>query len=275
LKTGENTLLVRVTDATDTAYQLHGKQVLNPNGIWYTPVSGIWQTVWMEEVPWDYIYSDGIWCETKVDGTVVIHIRVNGSVETIKTRITASLDGKPVFEGEEYRVDWEFKIPDPKPWSPEQPTLYDLRIEYGPDTVVETYVGLRETTVVKDADGHLRLHLNGATDLPLGHPRPGLVAGRTAHAAVRRGDALGHRVPEGGGLQHDPQAHQGRAAPLLLPLRPPRHDDLAGPGELRHREETGRGEQQPAWTRLAAESEGRDWPDEAHAQYMRELEAHD
>ncbi|MCB1127743.1 MAG: glycoside hydrolase family 2, partial [Verrucomicrobiae bacterium] len=48
---GVNTVLVRVTDATDTAHQLHGKQRLDPKGIWYTPVSGIWQTVWLEEVP--------------------------------------------------------------------------------------------------------------------------------------------------------------------------------------------------------------------------------
>jgi beta-galactosidase len=51
LQRGENTLTLRVTDATDTAYQLHGKQRLNPRRIWYTPVSGIWQTVWMEQVP--------------------------------------------------------------------------------------------------------------------------------------------------------------------------------------------------------------------------------
>ena len=50
LKAGENTLTVRVWDPTDRGYQPRGKQVCNPDGIWYTPVSGIWQTVWIEPV---------------------------------------------------------------------------------------------------------------------------------------------------------------------------------------------------------------------------------
>ena len=160
LKDGENTLLVRVTDATDSAYQLHGKQRLDPKGIWYTPVSGIWQTVWMEEVPDDYVSQEGVWCKTELDGSVVLRIRVNGSTGTINTKIVASLAGKTVFEEDGYTGDRKFKIPNPKLWSPDSPTLYDLRIEYGED-VVETYFAFRETAIAKDSDGHLRLHLNG------------------------------------------------------------------------------------------------------------------
>ena len=55
LHKGENTLDVRVVDTTDKGYQPRGKQVSNPGGIWYTPVSGIWQTVWMEPVAETYI----------------------------------------------------------------------------------------------------------------------------------------------------------------------------------------------------------------------------
>ena len=50
LKSGANTLVVKVADATDNDFQPRGKQVMNPRGIWYTPVSGIWQSVWIEPV---------------------------------------------------------------------------------------------------------------------------------------------------------------------------------------------------------------------------------
>ncbi|MCB1225556.1 MAG: sulfatase-like hydrolase/transferase [Verrucomicrobiales bacterium] len=70
---GTNTLRLRVTDATDTAYQLHGKQVLNPGGIWYTPVSGIWQTVWLEQVPDAHLAAVKI--TPKMDGTVTLQFK--------------------------------------------------------------------------------------------------------------------------------------------------------------------------------------------------------
>ncbi len=179
LKEGDNVLLVRVTDATDTAYQLHGKQVLNPRGIWYTtPVSGIWQTVWLEEVPEVHLRS--VHPRAKSDGTVELVCGLAGPDLSRRRASWSRSVAKTVFEEKGSALPASFRVPDPKPWSPDSPTLYDLRIEYGED-VVESYFAFRETTVAKDADGHLRLHLNGKTHLSLGHARPGLVARRTPH----------------------------------------------------------------------------------------------
>ena len=57
LQDGENELVVAVWDPTDTGNQPRGKQVRNPNGIWYTAVTGIWQTVWLEPVPAEHVKS--------------------------------------------------------------------------------------------------------------------------------------------------------------------------------------------------------------------------
>ena len=89
LKDGKGSLLVRVTDATG-GYQLKGKQVLDPHGIWYTPVSEIWQTVWVEQVPEEHIKS--LTVTTKMDGTVMV--KVNGTDAAAKVVIL--LDGKEI-----------------------------------------------------------------------------------------------------------------------------------------------------------------------------------
>ncbi len=163
---GENQLLIHVTDATDTVYQLHGKQSLNPRGIWYTPVSGIWQTVWTEEVPEAHIR--GFNMTSQIDGTVQVKLNIEGSHDsTDKAKITASLKGEKVAETIGIPEALTLKIPEPELWSPDSSTLYDLEISFGDDTI-KSYVGLRETTVQKGADGHLRFHLNGREIFQLG-----------------------------------------------------------------------------------------------------------
>ena len=89
---GENVIRVRVTDGTDTGYQLHGKQVLSPRGIWYTPVSGIWQTVWMEETP--EVAIEHLKITTKASGRIIIEVNAGGAEQGKKVTAT-------VFLGEE------------------------------------------------------------------------------------------------------------------------------------------------------------------------------
>jgi hypothetical protein len=94
LASGENTLIVRVTDATDSpgAYQLHGKQVRDPQGIWYTPVTGIWQTVWMEEVP--PLHVTGLKIVTKMDGSISLKYETSRPVKGIANELKVLLDGR-------------------------------------------------------------------------------------------------------------------------------------------------------------------------------------
>ncbi len=170
LQPGENTLTVKVLDATDAAYQLHGKQRLQPKGIWYTPVSGIWQTVWLEEIPQTSLADLKI--TTKINGEISIQAPITTTKnldDFAHTSVTVTIKDKgkiitrkTVTAGHEITLSLE----NPKLWSPEKPFLYDLHLsveEQGSDQrdQIKSYFGIRETTVAKDKNGHLRLHLNG------------------------------------------------------------------------------------------------------------------
>jgi beta-galactosidase/beta-glucuronidase len=132
LRSGENELLLTVTDPTDTGEQPRGKQQLNPKGIWYTPVSGIWQTVWLEPVPKvDYL------AELRLTPDVAgKRLRVTPLLNTaterddLAVRITASAKGKPAGSTV-VRVNREgtLNLTELQLWSPESPFLYDLAAE--------------------------------------------------------------------------------------------------------------------------------------------------
>ena len=158
---GNNRITVRVIDLTDTSYHSRGKQVLARGGMFYTAQSGIWQTVWMEWVPEQYIKS----------------IRITPSVDEccIQLEITMNHWDKKTGE-EEIRVDiyenqklmqsikdfgTSFIIPvkEPKLWSPEDPFLYDMVITAGEDRV-ESYFAMRKFEVKQDEEGVPRLYLN-------------------------------------------------------------------------------------------------------------------
>ena len=151
LTPGENVLLVRVTDETDRGYHTRGKQKLKPSGIWYSPVSGIWQTVWCESVPENYISS--LFITPHLD---------EGSVELLaggEGTVRAVVDGGEAFEfaaGESAVI----KLADVKPWTPEEPYLYKLELALGEDRV-ESYFALRSVGTVPDRNGVKRLALNG------------------------------------------------------------------------------------------------------------------
>ena len=170
---GEQKLVVRVFDGTDKGYQPRGKQVLNPNGIWYTPVSGIWQTVWIEPVAKSHI--SGIKAIPNLDQkniavTVAAENCTTGDLVEVKIldkgKLVASATGLP---GNPLRLG----IAEPKLWSPDSPFLYDMEVSLrqGEKTVdkVDSYTAMRKIGTKRDKGGILRMTLN---DKPLFHYGP-------------------------------------------------------------------------------------------------------
>jgi beta-galactosidase/beta-glucuronidase len=156
-------LLVRVWDPTDKGPQPRGKQVSSPGGIWYTPTTGIWQTVWIEPVNESYISS----FRTVTDAD-------NGTI-TFKTDVknagTTSLNFTIIKDGERIAIvsgksdqEISIKVENPVLWTPENPFLYDIDIELkdGIKTIdnVKSYTGIRKIAIGKVADGFTRILLN-------------------------------------------------------------------------------------------------------------------
>ena len=158
----ENRLVVKVTDELDKDYP-YGKQCVKRGGMWYTPTSGIWQNVWIENVPDSYIESVKI--TPDLEGIALeVYRSEQASVSAEITLHTGEAVTK-TFEGEGpfYISLTEFKDADgnpyvPKLWSPEEPYLYTMRIAAGEDAV-ETYFALR-TIEIKDIKGVPRVCLN-------------------------------------------------------------------------------------------------------------------
>jgi beta-galactosidase/beta-glucuronidase len=146
----ENTVVVRVTDSLHNKILPYGKQCEKRGGMWYTPVSGIWQTVWLESVCNDYIRS------LQIDvGAEHVAIAVDGvSDGTVTVHAPKGDIVSPLFRGRT-RV----MIPEARHWSPEDPYLYTFTVQAGADTV-DSYFALR-TLTVETVDGIPRLCLNG------------------------------------------------------------------------------------------------------------------
>ena len=142
----ENQLTVRATDDLRSFRMPYGKQTTKRGGMWYTPVSGIWQTVWLEEVPQSYIAELDIQTD---DAQAVV-------------TVTPALDGTVLFEGQAVALQGGkavLKPRNPQYWSPENPHLYTFTVKAGADQV-ESYFALR-TLSVKTVNGVHRLCLNG------------------------------------------------------------------------------------------------------------------
>ena len=155
---GENLLRVVVRDLSDTSYHAKGKQSLERGGMWYTAQSGIWQTVWMEHVPENYITSIKISPDYDIGQ---IRIKVLSSL-----RVGTAVHAEITFEGQkiteaDFLSDQTHKIqlPDFKSWTPEEPNLYDMTLRMGEDQV-NTYFAMRKISVQRDSKGILRFFLN-------------------------------------------------------------------------------------------------------------------
>lgn len=162
VKAGDNELVLAVWDPTDEGYQPRGKQVLKPGGIMYTAVTGIWQTVWLEVVPKNYIESLKI--VPDVDrGVVAVTVRTSDSA-AVEVR---ALDQGLVVASRKGKAGQviELPIPSARLWSPDSPHLYDLKVSLVEDDrpvdAVSSYFGMRKIEVAPDEEGILRLKLNG------------------------------------------------------------------------------------------------------------------
>ena len=163
---------VSVWDPTDLGKQPVGKQTHDPRGIWYTANTGIWQTVWLEEVP-DYYIKD-LRITPDVDNSRVVISIISESPKHFQAKIAAMADDQEVaaVQGNHQQV---FYVPvkNARLWSPDDPFLYDLEITLIDTTgtivdEVESYFGMRKITVGNADDGHLRLMLNNEPLFQLG-----------------------------------------------------------------------------------------------------------
>ena len=156
----KHTLKLKVTDRTDNWFQPRGKQVSNPEGIWYTAVTGIWRTAWMEPVPATHINS--YYAVSDIDaGTLTV--TVDASVEEgDAVEVVLLADGAPVAKAEGREV--VLPVPEMKLWSPSDPYLYDLEIKVLRDgeavDCVKGYAAMRKISYAADKDGHKRMLLN-------------------------------------------------------------------------------------------------------------------
>ena len=147
---GENTITVEVEDTLDIELA-YGKQRKDRGGMWYTPISGIWQPVWLESVPENHIESIRL-----TPSLEDIAIEVKGGAEE-KTVIISTENGyiTKVFSGENVTIP----IENPQHWSPEKPYLYNFEIISGKDRV-QSYFALR-TVSIEDVKGQKYICLNG------------------------------------------------------------------------------------------------------------------
>jgi beta-galactosidase/beta-glucuronidase len=172
-KRGSQEVVLSVWDPINEGKQPRGKQVKNPRGIWYTSVTGIWGTVWMEPVEETHIES----------------IRIHTDIEAGEVHVTVQSPGKALG----YRVEMvvsggestvikatgsvgqkiSLVIPNPLFWSPDSPFLYDLKVllkdsqERDIDQI-KSYFGMRKISVEKDETGIKRLFLNGQPQFMIG-----------------------------------------------------------------------------------------------------------
>ena len=150
-------LVVRVWDPTDQGEQPRGKQVLQPGSIWYTAVTGIWQTVWLEPVPVSHLddltitpdLDAGIVRVTAIASGRAVPLQVEVRAGDARVASATGVTGRPL----------SIAVPGARVWSPSDPFLYRLRIVAGGDSVA-SYFGMRKIAVARDAAGVPRLFLN-------------------------------------------------------------------------------------------------------------------
>ena len=152
---GENTIDVVVTDPSDTSYHARAKQATKSGGIWYTPQSGIWQSVWLESVPATYLKDVTIIPDIDNDCVVV---KLDKSSDVTAEIIVAD-NGVTLAKVSCDRDTATISMTDYELWCPENPKLYDLVIKVG-DDIVKSYFGMRKFSVVTDKMGFKRLGLN-------------------------------------------------------------------------------------------------------------------
>ncbi len=275
LKDGGNTLRVKVLDATG-GFQMLGKQKLDPEGIWYTRVSGIWQSVWMEEVNARYIESISYDCDIKT-GTIIVKPKLVGpqaAGESMNVLVEKNTAAGVVLPPAGNPIETPVQISNPELWSPDSPKLYKIRIVItsgGKITdLVTSYTALRELGKAKDKNGNWRFTLNGK---PIFHWGPldqgwwpdGLLTPPSEEAMISDIDFL-----KAAGF------NMIRKHIKVEPRRYYYHCDQVGMMMWQDQVSMGRGPQtepkgsNPPWTRMEPNPQEGQWPDAAHEQFVTE-----
>ena len=143
-----NELSLSVRDVSDTSFHSRGKQSSSRGGIWYTPQSGIWQSVWAECIPRD--------CVKKLRITP----NYDGAYVEVSADTVGESKASAIFDGQLYPLPAKIPVPDFEPWTPENPKLYDFSVVCGEDKV-DSYFAMRKFSVETDSKGVKRLFLNG------------------------------------------------------------------------------------------------------------------
>ena len=153
LKEGENEIKVVCADKALYNGGARGKQNKNRGGIWYTPQSGIWQTVWMESMPVQYIETPKILPDASTKTVKIVGERDEEREIVVYDR------GKEILREKyckEITLSYDFEL-----WSPEHPKLYDFEITNGAGDKLWSYFGVRSFGKARDKNGKMRLTLNG------------------------------------------------------------------------------------------------------------------
>ena len=156
---GDNDLTIQVRDDLEASQLSRGKQSSRRGGIWYTPQSGIWQTVWCEWVADNYVKAIR-YTPDLITNTLYYQVQAQNPAGA---HVALSLQGKAVSESTADEKGFgALDIPQEslRLWSPESPTLYDVDVTLGEDHVT-SYAAMRSFGVGEDEDGAPRLLLNG------------------------------------------------------------------------------------------------------------------
>ena len=265
---GANEIVVRVEDATGGT-QLRGKQRVEPEGIFYTRVSGIWQTVWLEQVPRTRI--DRMTISTDPDqGTVRIQGVLRGDSLPGFVMQAVLRDGDAIIDrqsGTPGDASVQLTVPNPRLWSPQDPHLYDLEIRLvsaDGQTIdrVRSYAGIRSVGKLRDRDGHLRFALNGK---PLFH-----------YGVLDQGwwpDGL-LTPPSEQAIRNDIRFVKESGFNLIrkhVKVEPRRFYYLCDKLGVLVWQDQVAAFKNPAWTRLNPTPVDADWSDAEHAQFMTEF----
>lgn len=156
LQEGDNELIVRIQDESNTSWHARGKQSLKPGGMFYTAQSGLWQTVWMEIVPVNYI--EQIFYHTDYDQGLV-HLKVLTQHSAPVECVISGKDMEPVCINGMTNSELIVSLPDFHPWTPEDPFLYLVSLKSSADRV-SSYFAMRKCDIQTAPDGTQRFFLN-------------------------------------------------------------------------------------------------------------------
>ncbi len=171
-KSGEQELVVKVWDPSDKGYQPRGKQTSEPQGIWYTSVTGIWQTVWIEPVNEKFIEA----VRTTPDinnNRIAVEVLAKGAACTDIYEVTV-FDGNKEIASAKASSGQKLEIPVPqvKLWSPESPFLYQMKVALISNGKItdqaDSYFAMRKVSTKRDANGIVRLQLNNKDQFMFG-----------------------------------------------------------------------------------------------------------